>query len=87
MNFHYKWMKLPLDNEALLPAFERFIWNEKVIEETLFLKLLIINMRGLPIIEIPKNYFMKKSVSSFGVIASAPDGNASYGLLAMSVYS
>ena len=47
-------MKLPLDYEALLPAFERFIWNEKVIEEMLFLKLLIINMKGLPIFETPK---------------------------------
>ena len=87
MNFHYKWVKRPLDNEALKLSFKRFIWNEKIIEEMLFLKLLIINMKGLSIFEIPKNYFVKKDIPSFGVITSATDGAASYGLLAMSVYS
>lgn len=80
-------MKLPLDNETLLLAFERFTWNKKVIEEMLFLKLLIINMKRLSIFETLKYNFMEKDILCFGVIASAPEGNASYGLLAMSVYS
>lgn len=44
-------------------------------------------MKGLSIFEIPKNYFVKKDIPSFGVITSATDGAASYALLAMSVYS
>lgn len=36
MNFHYKWMKLPLDNEALPPVFEMFVWNEKVMRRFFF---------------------------------------------------
>lgn len=62
MNFHYKWMKCPLDNEALPPAFKRFIWNEKIIEEMLFLKLLIINMKGLSIFEILKKLLYRKKI-------------------------
>lgn len=84
MNFLFKWMKFPLDNETLLPAFERFIQNEKVIEEMLFFKLLIINMKGLSIFEAPKNYFMEKDYPSLGIIASVTNGNVSYGSLAMS---
>lgn len=64
MNFHYKWMKLRLDNEALPPVFEMFVWNEKVMRRCFFLKLLIINMKGLSVFETPK-IIVRKNIFPF----------------------
>lgn len=44
-------------------------------------------MKKLSIFETPKYNLMEKDILCFGVIASATDGDASYGLLGMPAYS
>lgn len=63
------------DNEALLLAYVRYVsTDEKITEELLFAKSLIMDTKGLTIFKVVENFFVEKGIPITNCIACATDG-------------
>ncbi|CAH1992031.1 unnamed protein product [Acanthoscelides obtectus] len=62
------------DNAALLLAYVRFIMNQEIYEELLFVRTLITDTKGESIFHVLKDYFIEKAIPLSNIISVATDG-------------
>ncbi|CAH2000968.1 unnamed protein product [Acanthoscelides obtectus] len=62
------------DNAALLLAYVRFIMNQEIDEELLFVRTLITDTKGESIFHVLKDYFIEKAIPLSNIISVATDG-------------
>ncbi|XP_050520167.1 SCAN domain-containing protein 3-like [Daktulosphaira vitifoliae] len=62
------------DNEALLLAYVRFVKEEKICQELLFVKNLVTNTKGESIFQTLEEFFKEKEIPMCNILSVATDG-------------